>query len=152
MERVFLGGTTAGTTWRVGLIDRLQARGVRTEQIFNPHLPKGVPYTLEFMEEETRVKNDPNTIVLMHICPANKNPDTNELLGPISMYEIGRYGWTQPHRTAIVLGHELFTKSRSKKVLQGIAAEFSNVFGTDNPPYFSSLPAAENWIVSQLVE
>ena len=152
MKKVFLGGTTTGTTWRVDLTKRLVARGIDEDsQIINPHLPPGVPYTAERMEEERRAKNDPHTIVLIVVRPAvTKDPSRAELLGPISMYEIGRFAHSQPKRTAIVLQAELFTKGgRPRKVLEGLAAELCKEFG-GRPPYFASIEAAEDWIVAQL--
>jgi len=150
MKRVFLGGTTASTTWRVGLIERLVARGVSRDQIINPHLAPGVSWTPKHMEEEDRHKNDLNTIVLIVIQPAGgEDASRAELLGPTSMYEIGRYAHPQPRRTAVVLQSELFTSGkRSRKVLEGLAAKLRKEF--KGPPYFASLRAAEDWIVAQL--
>jgi hypothetical protein len=151
MKRVFLGGTTTRTKWREELIARLEARGVRSDQIINPYLPHGVPYTPAHMKAERRVKNDPSTIVLIYICPAVTTPDKAERLGPISMKEIGQYGWSQPHRTAVVLASDQFTAGRRpRKVLEDLANELTESFGAEGPPYFSSLSEAEDWIVAQL--
>jgi hypothetical protein len=161
MERVFLGGTTTNTTWRQDLIERLMRRGIRSEQIINPHLPKGVKYTHEHMLAERAYKNDPNTIVLIHICRAVLDSkgadeaiiaDKEERLGPISMFEIGKYAYSQPHRTAIVLDFASFTEGgRSRRVLEGLARELYDDF-SGNPPYFSSIDIAEEWVASMLLE
>lgn len=160
MERVFLAGTTTGTTWRSEVIERLLARGVREDQIVNPHLPRGVHYTAEHMQFERECKRDPHTIVLIFVCPAvveDAQLDAEslrrkrEMLGPISMFEIGKFAYSQPHRTAIVLDSQSFQEgARPRKVMEGLSYEVWEDFG-GNPPYFPSLAAAEDWIVSQLV-
>ena len=159
MKRVFLAGTTTGTTWRQTVTEQLLTRGVAPEQIFNPHLPKGVSYTPEHMELERTVKRDSETIVLIYVCPAvmdeeNLSPevirDKTERLGPISMFEIGKFAYAQPHRTAVVLDSEQFTPSkRPRKVLEGLAQELREDFHGQQP-YFASLPEAISWIADQL--
>lgn len=159
MNRVFLGGTTTGTTWRTELIERLIARGVREDQIVNPHLPAGVHWTPEHMLLERACKDDPDTIVLMVVCPAVVEDPTldaafaaykRESLGPTSMYEVGKFAYSQPGRTAIVLQYELFTDGgRPRKVLKGLATELSEDFD-GQPPFFATLADAEDWIVKQL--
>lgn len=129
MERVILCGTTTGTTWRLETTGRLVMRNVAPGRIYNPHLPKGVKYTPRHMEIEGEVKNDPSTIVLVHICPAvMEDPELDdatrllksELIGPISAQEIWQYGWSEPERTAIVLASDLFTPGRRpRQVLEG---------------------------------
>jgi hypothetical protein len=161
MKSVILLGTTVGTTWRHELIKRLVACGVTRECIINPHLPHGVRWTSAHMEAEREVKHDPDTLVLIYVCPAAVSDtkldavaarDKFEWLGPTSMKEIGQYGWSTPERTAIVLDYELFTEGRRpRKVLMGFEAELIEDFGEDGPPYFKTLAAAEGWIVQQLV-
>lgn len=159
MKRVFLGGTTTGTTWRQELIERLVARGVRPDQIFNPHLPHGVSWTPAHMRMERECKADPNTIVLILICPAiteGTKPSTaidkTEWLGPTSMFEVGKFAYSQPKRTAVVLQSELFRKGgRPRKVLEGLATELREDY-SGRPPYFASLDKAEDWIVRQLTK
>lgn len=159
MKRVFLGGTTTGTTWRQDLIERLIARGVRPDQIFNPHLPHGVHWTPDHMKAERACKDDPETIVLILICPAVVD-DTKldsvsaankaEWLGPTSMFEIGKFAYSRPERTAIVLQYELFTDGkRPRKVLMGLATELREDYD-GMAPYFESLADAEDWIVELL--
>jgi hypothetical protein len=151
MRRVFLGGTTTGTTWRLELIKRLVARGVREDQIINPHLPAGVSWTPEHMRVERKHKDDLNTIVLIVLCPAVvDDPSRRELLGPTSMFEVGRFAYSAPGRTAIVLQPDLFKKGgRSREVLEGLITELRKDFG-GRPPYFATLEAAEDWLVKQL--
>ncbi len=160
MQRVFLGGTTTGTTWRQELSERLIARGVRPDQIFNPHLPPGVRWTPRHMELERSCKDDPETIVLILICPAVVDStkldavsaaSKAEWLGPTSMYEIGKFAYSQGHRTAIVLEYQQFAEGgRPRKVLQGLTTEIREDFGGE-PPFFASRLDAEDWIVKQLV-
>lgn len=159
MERVFLAGTTTGTTWRAALIARLMARGVRPEQVINPHLPRGIDYTQAHMLAEHAYKQDPYTIILIFICPAvvedpKLDPvaarEKGEWLGPISMFEIGKFAYSQPHRTGVVLDYQSFTEGRRpRKVLEGLACELCEDYGGQQP-YFPSLAEAEDWIVSQL--
>ena len=159
MKRVFLGGTTAGTTWRKELIERLTSRGVLPEQIVNPHLPPGVRWTPDHARLERDAKADPDTIVLIVICPAVVD-DTKldsvsaanqaEWLGPTSMFEIGKFAYSQPERTAIVLQYELFTEGgRPRKVLTNLATELNEDY-SGKPPFFATLAEAERWIVEQL--
>ncbi|MGF7229253.1 MAG: hypothetical protein ACQR33_04700 [Candidatus Saccharibacteria bacterium] len=158
MRRVFLAGTTTGTTWRAELTERLIARGVQQGQIVNPHLPRGVKYTSEHMRLERECKQDPHTIVLIFICPAVVDAKPHpvpaayreELLGPISMFEIGKFAYSQPERTAVVLDSESFTQgNRPRSVLEGLALEISQDFD-GQPPFFASLTHAEDWLVAQL--
>lgn len=147
MQRVFLGGTTAGTTWRQELIERLVARGVREEdQIVNPHLPKGVRYTTEHKFAERACKDDPGTIVLIHVCKGS-----GDVIGAISMFETAKYAYGHGYRTAIVFDPSGFDKdSRSYRTLEGLRDELrSDFFGME--PYFDTLAKAEDWIVEQLV-
>jgi hypothetical protein len=159
MERVILLGTTAGTTWRRELIPRLVARGIRPDQIINPHLPRGVHYTPEHMKQERIWKDDPATLILIYICPAVlRDPpldaeaarEKRERLGPITMYEIGKYGASQSHRTGVVLDFDHFTAGeRPRKVLEGLARELREDH-SGQPPYLADLVAGEDWIVSRL--
>lgn len=160
MERVFLAGTTTGTTWREELTERLVARGVEPGQIINPQLPPGVRYTVEHMAIEHRAKADPQTIVLIVVCPA-KVDDTKldsvsaanarDWLGPMTMYEVGKFANAYPDRTAVVLEWDAFTDGgRPRKILKGLSAELAGDFGMDCPPVFSTLQAAEDWIASRL--
>lgn len=160
MKRLFLAGTTTGTTWRAELIERLTERGVHPDQIVNPHLPRGVRYTPEHMAAERACKADPEVIVLILICPAVVDDtkldsvaaaDKSEWLGPISMFEIGKFAYSRTDRTAVVLEYEKFTEGkRPRKVLVGLSTELNEDFG-DGPPFFTSLASAEDWIVGQLV-
>ncbi len=160
MRQVFLGGTTSGTTWRAELIERLVKRGVKPEQIINPHLPPGEPWTQWDQQREEDQKRDPNTIVLIYVCPlvAESRPDEHpdvtqyksQLLGPTSMFEIGKYAYSHPERTAVVLDLAKFDEaSRARKVLTGIARELSLDFH-GRQPYFRSLEEAEEWLMYQL--
>jgi hypothetical protein len=159
MKRVFLGGTTTQTTWRKELIARLIQRGVDPDQIINPHLPHGVPYTPEHMVAERTYKADQNTIVLIYLCPAVIDTssldavaalDKRERLGPISMFEVGKFAYSQPHRTAVVLDYQLFQEGgRAREVLIGLARELYEDFN-GYPPYFSSPDRCEDWLVEML--
>lgn len=146
MRRVFLGGTTAGTTWRKELTERLIAQGVRPEQIVNPHLPPGVRYTKERMHEERACKDKPDTIVLVHICKAYEN-----VIGTISTFEMAKYAYWYGARTAVVLDSSGFDiNSRSYRTLEGLRDEMRNDLPGEQP-YFDTLAKAEDWIVEQLV-
>lgn len=160
MKRVFLAGTTAGTTWRAELIERLLQRGVLPEQIFNPHLPKGVRWT-EHMQLEEDCQNDPETIILIFVCPAvvsqaklDQNPGINkaEMLGPMSMVEIGRFGFAEPERTAVVLDSDSFTAGRRpREVLEGLKTKLRKRHADGAPQScYETLAEAEDWIVSVL--
>jgi hypothetical protein len=159
LKRVFLAGTTTGTTWRAELIERLVARGVHPDKIVNPHLPAGVHYTREHREAERACKHDPDTIVLVYICPAVVEDPTldeetaafkRELLGPISIWESCKFSYTQPHRTAVVFGISLFRpRKRPRGNLEDFARDLIEDFG-GGPPYFATLAEAEDWIVTQL--
>lgn len=161
-ERVFLAGTTTNTTWREGVIRRLTARGVPNDMIYNPHLPKGVSYSVKHMLEEEAVQRqkDPATIILIYICPAVVDDNgihpamaqlRRETLGPISMAEVGRYGWAEPQRTAIVFETNAFPQDcRAQKVLNKLTRQLLEDFQGPQP-YFYTLAAAEDWIVTQLL-
>jgi hypothetical protein len=158
-QRVILCGTTAGTTWRTTMIEHLIRRGVRPDQIVNPHLPPGVKYTPEHQLAERQCKAHSGTLVLVYICPATitqagLSPEEaayrSELLGPTSMFEIGKFAYSQPHRTGVVFDVRLFRRKRPLLVVEGLARELREDFG-GQPPYLPSLDAAEEWIVSQLL-
>lgn len=147
LERVFLGGTTAGTTWRQEVIAKLLARGVTEEQIFNPHLPKGTPYTQGRKDEERRVKDDPTTLVLIHICKGR-----GDIIGAISTFEMGKHAYRDECRTIIVVDSSGFESgSRSQRTLEGLDKELQDDF-SGQPPYAATLDEAIDWIVEQLTQ
>lgn len=95
--------------------------------------------------------------MLIHIChPVVEGNDPDaveraELLGPISMFEAGKFAYGYPERTAVVMDPSGFTPEwRAQKVLQGLAAEMREDFAGQQP-YFDSLDSAERWIVERLV-
>lgn len=151
MKRIFLGGAATGTVWREATISRLISLGVSPDAIVNPHLPPGVHYTPGHKRWERSIKNDPDTIVLIYICRAAVVDQSRaELIGPISMYEIGRYAYSAPERTAVVLDYGTFSEGgRSRRNLEGIDEELRLAFN-DKQPYFPTLALATEWAASEL--
>lgn len=159
MEHVILLGTTKSTTWRDDLIERLKARGVDDGRIINPHLPKGVPYTREDMQREDAYKEDPGTLVFIYLCPAvvtDPSLDAEaarheaEMLGALTMYEMGEYVHSQPQRTGALLAVNQFTEGRRPhKVVAGLADRHRRKFD-GQPPYLPDWQSADDWIVSRL--
>jgi hypothetical protein len=146
MNSLILLGTTSSTTWRQGVIDRLTHEGVTPAQIRNPHLKRGESWTPKHMVIEDMYKNDPDTIVFIHVCRA----DDRQILGATTMYEIGYYANVFPHRTAVVLDAASFdSDSRAAKVLGKISRELRGRF-PKGPPLFDDLEAATLWSATQL--
>lgn len=154
--KVILLGTTAGTTWRQTLIETLVANGVRKDQIINPHLPKGQSYGPANMAAERNAKRNPRMLIVVYVCPAvleqgSGNHEMDEyrkqMVGPISMFEVGKMAYAASHRTGIVLAHDLFTRG---KRLKAVADEISGDFGGE-PPFFADLDSVASWVVRRLV-
>jgi len=159
VNRIYLGGTTTGTSWRQELSGRMMQRGVAAERITNPQLIEGGTYTSEHREIERNYKRDPSTIVLMYFCPAAEEAgltakaqlDKSEYLSLTSVFDAAKFAYSQPHRTAVVFDYEFFTLGRGPRLaLQALADELREDFG-GRPPYFSSLDEAEDWSVERLI-
>lgn len=165
MDTVFLGGTTTGTTWRQKMTELLLDRGVTPSNIFNPHKPKGSGWTEADVRAELDCKNNKRTIILMHICPAvpdvDKYPEGTELretmsqmLGPLSMFEMGKHLGLTPERVVFVLDGSLFTARRSAKIINIIADDIRETFlqlGIE-PRVYKMLEEAADWIAPQLID
>lgn len=158
-RRVLLLGTTAGTTWRKELTAELIGRGVHESQIIDTH--HSGRYDKSQRELERRAKRDSHTLALVYVCPAaprddGPSPDLaafkRELLGPITMFEMGKMAYWQPWRLGIVLDYQQFTDGkRPQKVLQAISAELHEDFG-GGMPNLHNLGMAADWIVRRLVK
>lgn len=163
MKTVFLGGTTAGTTWRERLTELLLDRGVAETAIFNPHKPKGSGWGDDDVRAEQTCKNNKQTIILMHLCPAvpdiQRYPEGSDLrammeqmLGPTTMFEIGKYSVLAPERTVFVFDDKLFSNRRSAKVIRIIEDDITTTLtelGT-RPHIYKTMEAAADWIAPQL--
>lgn len=163
MDTVFLGGTTASTTWRRELIDILKQRGVDESAIYNPHKAKGSGYSLEDAKREILCKHKPSTIVVLHLCPSVPDPKkykTEEerlraslTLGPLTAFELGLYMLMASDRTAFVVDVEQFGMTRSAKVIEIFKMEIAltaQEFGF-KPNIFSTLEETADWVSLKLV-
>jgi hypothetical protein len=111
------------------------------------------------MEVERAHKRDPEMLVLVVLCLAVIDDtkldsvaakDKAEWLGPISMFEMAKFAYSQAHRTGVVLDTAGFTEGgRPLKVLRALRLELDEDF-QGKQPYFPTLAAAEDWLVSQL--
>ena len=162
MRRIFLAGTTAGTTWRESVKEELHDRGVPDDAIFDPRLSPGQNYTQEVIEREFVIKDDPGTIVLIHICPGivsdnrltpAERQDRAERLGGMTEYELGHYPWVHSHRTAVFIDLDAYDPHRrSHRVLSGQMSHITRAFGETGPPLFPSLDAALVWSVGMIFD
>lgn len=166
MDTVFLGGTTAGTTWRRELIDMLKQHGIDESVVYNPHKAKGSGYTLADAAREIACKHKPSTIVVLRLCPSVPDPEKykgkteEELvraslsLGPLTCFEIGLYMLLASDRTAFVVDVEQFGMSRSAKVIEifkmEIAATAKDFDFDFKPNIFTSLEETADWVALQL--
>src|SRR5687767_6108231 len=131
------------------MIDRLTDRGLDAAKIHNPHLPKGVPYDMAARRAESRLIQQPDTLVVIHVCPSPKYPLDKQLLGANTMKEIGRYGWSRPERTGIVLDVEGFSEARRLQLdLQMLAEELAETFGDDGP-LKRDFAHLDDWVMEQ---
>jgi hypothetical protein len=159
MKRVILRGTTTGTMWQQEFIGDLLRAGVRGEQIFYPHLSHGVRYTDEHKKREIAYKNDPETLIVVYICPAIIPPGETdpidrairtERIDAIAIYEAARYAYSAPQRTAVVFDYKKFTAhGPSYRILEDLTNELFDTFN-GQPPYFPGLNAVKRWVISQL--
>lgn len=165
MDTVFLGGTTTGTTWRKRITELLLASGVKESCIFNPHKPRGEGWTEEDAKAERACKNNERTIILMHLCPSipdlKRYPEGSDLrammeqmLGPTTMFEIGKYSILAPERTVFVFDDKLFSNRRSAKVIRIIEDDITTTLAElgIKPHIYNTMEEASDWIAPQLID
>ncbi len=100
---VFLGGTCGQNQWRTGLIERLRARGVAEDAIFNPQLPPGA-WNEEAAKKEDEMKGLAS-ISLYHLG----NPLEEQRPPPIALLADPARGQRvqHPDQDACALRHSL---------------------------------------------
>ena len=136
---VFLGGTCGNNNWRDGLIERLKARGIPAEGLFNPVVKN---WEQEAQRREDAMKADPSVTMLYMLA----DPMTEE--GRLSFYsllEATMSLYDAPERTAVVFD-STGMPSRSAKANDKACADLKKRF--PDRPIFKTLAEAEDWLVA----
>jgi hypothetical protein len=138
--QLFLGGTTAGTSWRPEFIRQAVRAGVPEHMLFNPHLKRkpgqeGPVYGTEARLREKAVKNDPSNLLLFYICPGvprrertqglppERIVEMAERIGLFTIYEMTKLMYLCPERVACVVDLNLFAKNGSVRDRLGLICE-----------------------------
>lgn len=137
---VFLGGTAANNDWRTGLIERVVARGVAKECLFDPVVKD---WNAEAQAKEENAKRNASHHLYYIASPRQDgNP-----LSAYSMVEATIALAKHPENTVVVFDHEGMDGHPAKAMKQTekvLRAEFpsGNIFGSPQE--------AEDWLVKEL--
>ena len=169
-KRVFMGGTTKGTSWRDDLTAAGVAEGISAEAFFNPTISKnldhpvlagykqGDGYPAEWAAYEQGVKNDPETIDLFDLCPGEKTypglsyAETvakNEVVGMTTIWEIPWSIQDKPGGVAVLFSYSLFQSASIRNRFHNMALSLKQRFN-GLPPYFEDRPTMWRWVFDQL--
>lgn len=135
-QLVFLGGTCGKNDWRLGLIERLIARGVPAEALFNPVVPN---WDAAAQANEDRAKAEA-TVMLYYLGNPN---DGNNNLSFYSLLEATMGLYDAPGRTVVVFDATDMPKHAAKataKAFKDLKARFPDL------AIFDNLAIAEDWI------
>ena len=146
---VFLGGTCGKNTWRDDFIERLVARGVPREALFNPVVPD---WNAEVQAREDKMKADPSVMLMFYLGDTKDEVDMyrgegdtgNYFLSFYSLHEAEMSLYDAPERTAIVIDPTGIVP-RAAKRMQKVCSDLQKRF--PGHPIFGSLEEAEDWIV-----
>ena len=167
-KRVFLGGTTKGTTWRDELMAAGIEAGVDPGAFFDPRISKnldhpiladynGKGYPPEWAVYEREVKSDPKTLLFFDLCPGQKTfPDLsteeanrrNEVVGLTTIWEIPWAIIDRPGGVAVVFSHQLFQTGAGQRI-SNLADDLRERFD-GQPPYFEDRSKAWAWLFERL--
>lgn len=138
---VFLGGTCGNNTWRDGFVERLTARGVAAEALFNPVVS---PWNDEAQRREDEAKKNA-TANLFYL--GDPKQDDNRV-SYYSLLEATMGLYDNPEKTIVVFdstGMPKHAEKASAKACKDLKARFpqANIFAT--------LAEAEEWLATSLV-
>jgi hypothetical protein len=140
-QTVFLGGTCGKNNWRLGLIERLLARGVPSEALFNPVV---LDWDAAAQVAEDKAKAEAGA---MFYYLGNPNDGANNL-SFYSLLEAAMGLYDAPERTVVVFDATDMPSHAAKataKAFKDLKARFPDA------AIFDSLAAAEDWIASRFV-
>ena len=141
---VFLGGTAGNNTWRDGFIDRLVARGVTKEKLFNP--------VVRDWNEAARAKEEVAKRVATHQLYYLADPmQEGNPVSAYSMVEATMALYDRPKTTVVVFDTAgLDSKSHAAKAAKQAEMVLRARFPKAN--IFSDSKAAEDWLAGQLTK
>jgi len=153
-QTIFLGGTCGKNNWRDGLIDRLVARGIPQESLFNPVV---LDWNEEAQKREDDLKADPNVKMLYYFSHTQNEVDKlrsteesgNYFLSFYSLFEAVTGLYDAPFRTIIVIDQTDIVPRAAKRLLK-VANDLRRRF--PGAPIFDSLSEAEDWLVADLIK
>lgn len=146
--QLFLGGTTAGTSWRSEFIKQAVEAGIPEHMLFNPHLKRapgqtGRLYDAEARQREKAVKSDQRNLVMFYICPGVPKREATrgleperivqmaEQIGLFTVYEMTKLMYLYPERVAGFIDLRLFSangsvRSRLSHICDEIIEDFTD--------------------------
>src|SRR3989344_3965423 len=138
---VFLGGTCGANQWRKGFIERLVARGIPSERLFDPVVEH---WDAAAQQREDAMKADPAVTILYYLGDPGEEGNR---LSYYSLLEATMGLYDAPARTAVVFDSTgmppRITKSNNKA-----CADLKKRF--PQAPIFDSLTDAEGWVAHQV--
>lgn len=139
---VFLGGTCGNNNWRQGLIERLTARNVAPEVLFDPVV---TDWNEEAQRREDAAKAEASHMIYYLGDP--NQPDNRCSFYSLLEATMGLYD--APDRTVVVfdaIGMPPHIAKANAKACKDLKKRFPDA------PIFGTLAEAEEWLVTNLAE